>query len=86
MRPVSSFGHKAIVELLGGTDIVISAGETGGQQLDLIVDGIDETHSIVAAGASPGEIRRGSPHGTFTATDPEGNKLTIHSTHAIGPV
>ena len=87
MRPVASFGHMAIIELRGGTHIVISAGEAGGQQLDLIVDDIDETHTIVAAaGGSPSEIRRGSPHSTFSATDPEGNRLTIHSTHAIGPV
>ena len=63
------------------------AGAAGDQELDLIVDDIDETHAIVAAaGGAPGEIRRGSPHSTFLATDPEGNKLTIHSTHAIGPV
>lgn len=87
MRPVVSFDHMAIIELLGGTHIIISAGQAGGQQLDLIVNDIDETHTIVAAsGGAPGEIRRGSPHSTFIATDPEDNQLTIHSTHAIGPV
>ena len=87
MRSVVSFDHMAIVELLGGTHIIFSAGESGGQHLDLIVDDIDETHAVLAAaGASPSEIRRGSPHDTFSATDPEGNRLTVHSTHAIGPV
>ena len=87
MRPVMTTGRLAIIELLGGTHIVISAGSAGGQQLDLIVDDIDETHGVVtAAGGDPGEIRRGSPHSTFIATDLEGNRLTIHSTHAIGPV
>ena len=87
MRPVLSSGHMAIIELLGGTHIIISSGAPGGQQLDLIVDDIDDTHAVVAAAdGAPGEIRRGSPHSTFTATDPEGNRLTIHSTHAIGPV
>lgn len=87
MRPVVSFGRMAIVELAGGTHIIISEGAAGGQQLDLIVLNIDETHSILTgARTTPSEIRRGSPHDTFTATDPEGNQLTIHSTHAIGPV
>ena len=87
MRPVVTMGHMAIIELLGGTHIVISSGPAGGQQLDLIVDDIDETSAIVAAAnGTPSEIRRGSPHSTFVATDPEGNQLTIHSTHAIGPV
>ena len=87
MRPVVNMGHMAIVELLGGTHVIISSGAAGGQQLDLIVDDLDETHAILAAaGGSPGEIRHGSPHSTFVATDPDGNRLTIHSTHAIGPV
>lgn len=87
MRPVMSMGHMAIIELLGGTHIVISAGQAGDQQLDLIVDDIDETHAVVsAADGVPSDIRRGSPHSTFVATDPEGNRLIIHSTHAIGPV
>ena len=87
MRPVLTTERMAIIELLGGTHIVISSGPAGGQQLDLIVDDIDETRTIVAAASgAPSEIRRGSPHSTFIATDPEGNQLTIHSTHAIGPV
>ena len=87
MRPVVNMGRMAIVELLGGTHLIVSSGPAGGQQLDLIVDDIDETHAILdSAGGSPTEIRRGSPHSTFVATDPEGNQLTIHSTHAIGAV
>ena len=87
MRPVMTTGRMAIIELLGGTHIVLSSGPAGGQELDLIVDDIDETRGIVAAaGGAPGEVRQGSPHSTFVATDPEGNRLTIHSTHAIGTV
>jgi catechol 2,3-dioxygenase-like lactoylglutathione lyase family enzyme len=87
MRPVMTTDRMAIIELLGGTHIVISNGESGGQQLDLIVDDIDETHGVLAAvGGNPSGIRQGSPHSTFTARDPEGNQLAIHSDHAIGPV
>ena len=87
MRPVVERPHMAIIELLGGTHIIISSGPAGGQQLDLIVDDIDEAHAVLAtAGGAPGEIRDGSVHRSFVATDPEGNQLSIHSTHAIGPV
>ena len=87
MRPVMATSRMAIIELAGGTHIVFSAGPAGDQQLDLIVEDIDETHAVLAAaGGAPGEIRRGSPHDTFAAADPEGNRLVIHSTHAIGPV
>lgn len=87
MRPVVLFERMAIIELAGGTHIVIAAGAAGGQDLDFIVDDIDETHAVLAAaGANPSAIRRGSPHDSFDATDPEGNRLAVHSTHAIGPV
>lgn len=87
MRLVVDMGHASIIELRGGTHIIIRAGQAGQAQLDFIVDDIDETHNVMAgAGANPTVIRRGDPHDVFTATDPEGNHLVISSTHAIGPV
>ena len=87
MRPVVNMGQVAILELRGGTHIIIhESGEAPGS-LDLIVDDIDDTRDLLeAAGADPSTIRRGNPHDRFTATDPEGNKLTVNSNHAIGPV
>jgi hypothetical protein len=41
---------------------------------------------LAAAGANPTPIKRGRPHDRFTATDPEGNTLTVNSNHAMGPV
>ena len=87
MRLVVNMGRAAIIELRGGTHIIIKPGQPGQAQLDFIVDDIDETHQVMeTAGANPTPIRRGNPHDVFTATDPEGNTLVINSTHAIGPV
>ncbi len=87
MRLVVNMGRMAIVELRGGTHIVIHPGEPGVSSLDLIVDDIDETRAVLAAaGGSPTAIRRGNPHDRFTATDPEGNILVVNSDHSIGIV
>lgn len=87
MRLVVDMGRASILELRGGTHVILRPGETGTGSLDLIVDDIDETRSILtAAGADPSPIERGNPHDRFTATDPEGNLLIVNSNHAIGPV
>lgn len=87
MRLVVDMGRAAIVELRGGTHIIIRSGRPGQATLDLIVDDIDDTWQVLeAVGANPSRIERGHPHDRFAATDPEGNTLHINSNHAIGPV
>lgn len=87
MRLVVNMGRMAILELRGGTHLILGAGDAGTTTLDLIVDDIDNTHEVLrAAGANPTAIRRGNPHDRFRATDPEGNTLVVNSNHAIGPV
>lgn len=87
MRLVVEMGQASILELRGGTHLIVRNGQPGTGSLDLIVDDIDETHAVLeAAGAQPSPIERGSPHDRFTATDPEGNVLVVNSNHAIGPV
>lgn len=87
MRLVVKMGRFAIVELRGGTHIIIQPGEPGRASLDLIVSDIDETRAVLATeGASPSIIERGSPHDRFIATDPEGNTLIVNSDHSIGVV
>ncbi len=87
MRLVVNMGRMSIVELRGGTHLVIQSGEAGAATLDLIVDVIDETRAVLEAeGASAGPIRRGNPHDSFIATDPEGNTLIVNSNHAMGVV
>ena len=87
MRLVVDMGHMSILELRGGTHIIVRPGDPGTATLDLIVDDIDDTRDVVAAaGADPTEIQRGNPHDQFVAADPEGNRLVINSNHAMGPV
>lgn len=87
MRLVVNMGRMAILELRGGTHLILGAGQPGTSTLDVIVDDIDSTYVILeAAGADPSAIQRGNPHDRFTATDPEGNTLVVNSNHAIGPV
>lgn len=92
MRLILNMGRAAILELRGGTHLIISEGRisegnTKAGSLDLIVDDIDETHTVLAsAGANPSNIKRGNPHDQFTAIDPSGNLLVVNSNHAMGPV
>lgn len=87
LRLVVNMGRASILELRGGTHIILQKGHGGQATLDFIVDDIDDTHTVLErAGAAVTSIRRGNPHDSFTATDPEGNELHVHSTHAIGLV
>ncbi len=87
MRLVAKMAKMSILELRGGTHLVIFGGDPGVTKLDLMVDDLDDIHDLLNtmnANASP--IIPGSPHDTFTATDPEGNALLIESSHVTGAV
>lgn len=87
MRLVVDMGDAAILELRGGTHLIVRRSQSVDGSLDLITDEIDETHQLMAAnGANPGKIKRGSPHDRFVAADPDGNTLVVASNHAVGPV
>ncbi len=87
MRLVATMGRMAILELRGGTHLVVHRGQPGVARLDLMVDDIAETHTLFdELGANPTPIIPGRPHDTFTAMDPEGNHLLIESSHVTGAV
>ena len=87
LRLVVNMGRASILELRGGTHIILHTGQGGQTTLDFVVDDIDETHTVLqAAGADVTPIQRGNPHDRFIATDPEGNTLQVNSSHAIGKV
>lgn len=87
MRLVGKRGGMSILELRGGTHLVVTRGDPGGTRLDLMVDDLDDIHALLdQLGANPSAIVPGSPHDTFTATDPEGNALLIESSHVTGAV
>ncbi len=86
-RKVARLPGIAILELRGGTHVAISTGPVGVTTLDLMVDEVEATHELLAlAGAEPSDITRSFPHRVFTATDPEGNTLLVHSSHVAGVV
>lgn len=87
MRLVAKMAKMSILELRGGTHLVILRGEPGQTKLDLMVDDLDDIHQLlVEMDANPSPIAPGNPHDTFRVTDPEGNQLLIESSHVTGPV
>lgn len=87
MRPVAKMAHMSILELRGGTHLVIFRGEPGVTKLDLMVDDLDDIHTLLSEiEANPGPVTPGNPHDTFTVNDPEGNALLIESSHVTGVV
>ncbi len=86
MRVVVEFDGMSILELRGGTHIVVNA-QGGPGHLDLMVDDVDAAHrDMAAAGTDPGPIVRRGPHRAFDVTDPFGNQLSVNSSHAMGRV
>jgi len=89
-RVVAELETLTVLELRGGTHIVLRAGEHSGggrASFDLMVDDIDAAHkSFSEMELSPTPIVRGKIHDHFTVTDPAGWVVTINSSHAVGPV
>jgi catechol 2,3-dioxygenase-like lactoylglutathione lyase family enzyme len=83
MRPIFKNEGVAILELRGGTHIVLEKGEVSGEaDFDLMVDDIDQAHADYAElGLSPSEISHGSIHDAFTVRDPGGATITVNSNH-----
>ncbi len=87
MRLVGKLDGLSVLELRGGTHLVVTRGAPGATRLDLMVDNLDDAHALLdQLDANPSPIIPGTPHDTFTATDPEGNALLIESSHVTGPV
>jgi catechol 2,3-dioxygenase-like lactoylglutathione lyase family enzyme len=91
MRPVFSGDGIAVLELRGGTHLVVRPADDehvgGDADFDLMVEDLATTHATWdAAGLPVSEIRPGSIHEAFTVTDPSGNTITVSSSHVVGPV
>ncbi len=91
-REVERNANVAILELRGGTHVILVPGATpdaaGGElPFDLMVDDLETTHDQwEARGLNPTPIERGRIHAAFSVRDPDGNLVTVNSTHVIGPV
>ena len=94
MRPVFRSPKFVILELRGGTHLVLSqedaaakdeGAEPGDAPFDLMVDDLDATHAeFEAQGLAPSPIERGRIHDTCALTEPGGRRITFYSTHATG--
>jgi len=87
LRPIVRMDELAVLELRGGTHVVVRKAEPqpagSAAPFDLMVDDIDATHRDYAAkGLSPSEISRGRIHDSFTVAGPSGWLFTINSSHA----
>ena len=90
MRVVGRDAHVVILELRGGTHMVIAPGEVsapGPAPFDLMVDDLRATHAHwESIGLAPSAIEHGNIHDAFTVTDPDGYVVTVNSSHVMGPV
>ena len=90
LRPIAGDGDFAVLELRGGTHLVISKAvrrpRRGAEApFDLMVDDVDATHRDYAdKGLSPTAIQRGRIHDSFEVPGPDGWIFTINSSHASG--
>ena len=90
MREVERNEHVAVLELRGGTHLVLVPGtptDDAETPFDLMVDDLDATHADWAArGLDPSPIERGRIHAAFTLRDPDGYRVTVNSSHVVGDV
>jgi hypothetical protein len=89
LRPIVTMADLAVLELRGGTHVVVRKAEPQAPgtiaPFDLMVDDVDTTHRDYAAkGLKPSEISRGRIHDSFTVAGPSGWTFTINSSHASG--
>ncbi len=82
--------HLAILELRGGTHLIIDVGDPQPgvpSPFDLMVDDLDATHAdYVAAGLDPTEIIDGQIHRHFVVRDPGGRDIRVDDSHVVGIV
>jgi rhodanese-related sulfurtransferase/catechol 2,3-dioxygenase-like lactoylglutathione lyase family enzyme len=92
LRDVEADATIAILELRGGTHLLLFAATkempaSAQAPFDLMVDDLDATHAaLIGAGLEPGPIERGRFHDHFAISMPGGGKLTVNSSHVVGPV
>jgi len=85
MRPLARGEGFAVLELRGGTHLVVTA-DAGSSLLrgdfDLMVDDLDATHArFRELGFEPGDIERGKIHDSFEQREPGGKLITFNSSH-----
>jgi len=92
LRPLVARADLAVLELRGGTHLVVLAAEepvAAGTPapFDLMVEDLDAAHRAYAAlGLAPSPIERGEIHNSFELVEPGGQTITVNSSHVVGVV
>ena len=85
MRPIVKMEDIAVLELRGGTHLVLIAKDDcvpGEVPFDLMVDDLEETHQKFAdLGLAPTPIEAGSIHSSFEIKEPSGHIFKFNSSH-----
>ena len=89
MRPIVQRSEVAVLELRGGTHLVLIAKPQitpGDAPFDLMVEDLRETHrKLIEVGLAPTPIERVSPeHEGFKLKEPAGHTITFYSNHVSG--
>ena len=89
MRPIVQRREVAVLELRGGTHLVLIAKpqiKPGDAPFDLMVEDLRETHQrLIEVGLAPTPIERVSPeHEGFKLKEPAGHTITFYSNHVSG--
>lgn len=89
MRPIVQRREVAVLELRGGTHLVLIAKPQiipGDAPFDLMVEDLRETHQrLIEVGLAPTPIERVSPeHEGFRLKEPAGHTITFYSNHVSG--
>src|SRR5262245_46012672 len=89
MRPIIERPEVAVLELRGGTHLVLlakAAMVADDAPFDLMVENLSATHEqFVKLGLEPTPIERVSPeHEGFKVREPAGHVITFYSNHVSG--
>ncbi len=86
-RTVFQSERMTILEIRGGTHLVLRPGEAGDPSFDLMVDDVEEVRAELAEqGFEVTALERGGVHTSFSVTDGAGLRHRITSSHVVGRV
>jgi catechol 2,3-dioxygenase-like lactoylglutathione lyase family enzyme len=85
MRMIGESDEVAVLELRGGTHLVLLRGDapgSGSAYFDLMVDDLDAARErFVSLGLAPSPIESGRIHRSFSIPSPSGHVITFNSSH-----
>lgn len=85
LRPLFRGDDIAVMELRGGTHILLAHGNSAGgsdANFDFMVEDLDQSHAeFKKQGLDITDIERGRIHDSFRVTEPGGNSIVVNSTH-----